>query len=95
MKRSRIIAIVAALLVLVAVILLIGVLGGKRISKSEALQAALNDAGLTQNQISDVSVDYEREFGSSWYEVEFESGWKEYDYRIDAATGEVLSSRTD
>ena len=32
---------------------------------------------------------------SAWYEVDFESGRAEYEYRINAYTGEVLSSATD
>ena len=69
--------------------------GSKKIGKKAALQAALEDAGLTRNEVTDVDVEYEKALSSAWYEVNFESGMAEYEYRIHAYTGEVLSSATD
>ncbi len=69
--------------------------GEKRIGKDAALQIALDDAGLTRDQVTDVSVDLEREMGSSWYEVDFEKGLTEYEYTVNATTGEIISSGTD
>ena len=69
--------------------------GAKRIAKSEALQIALTDAGLTKDQVVDVDIELERNVRSAWYEIDFESGRTEYEYRIDAYSGEILSGRTD
>lgn len=69
--------------------------GAKRIAKSEALQIALTDAGLTKDQVVDVDIELERNVRSAWYEIDFESGRSEYEYRIDAYSGEILSGRTD
>ena len=67
----------------------------KRIGSKAALQAALDEVGLTADQVTDVDVEFERGLRSSWYEVDFESGRREYEYRVDAYTGEILSSATD
>ncbi len=93
MKRFRSLVVV----VLVLALLLCGcsIFGEKKIGKQAALQAALADAGLAADQVADVSVEYEKEFRSAWYEVEFESGRTEYEYKVNAYTGEILSSRTD
>ena len=69
--------------------------GAKRIAKSEALQIALTDAGLTKDRVVDVDIELERNVRSAWYEIDFESGRTEYEYRIDAYSGEILSGRTD
>ncbi len=69
--------------------------GAKKIGKDAALQAALTDAGLTKDKVVDIDVEFEREGGSAWYEVDFESGKLDYEYKIDAATGNVLASSTD
>lgn len=69
--------------------------GSKTIGKVAALQAALDQAGLTAEQVTDIDIELERGIGSSWYEVDFESGRVEYEYRVDASSGEILSSATD
>ena len=69
--------------------------GPKKIGKDIALQAALDDAGLTADQATDIDIELERGFRSSWYEVDFESGRCEYEYRVDAFTGEILFSAMD
>ena len=57
------------------------VLGGtKKIGKTEALEIALTDAGLTKDQVMDIDI---------------EGGRTEYEYIIDAHSGEILSGRTD
>ena len=43
----------------------------------------------------DVEVDFEREYGLSFYELSFEQGFKDFEYRIDAASGEILSRNAD
>ena len=67
----------------------------KRIGKDAAAAIALEDAGLTRDQVWDLDVDLERGFRVSWYEVGFDFGGKEYEYRIDAVSGEILSHHTE
>ncbi len=61
------------------------------IGRDAAVEAALADAGLTRSVAHDIDVDYEH----GYYEVSFESAAGEFEYRIDAKTGAVLSSRAD
>ena len=91
--RKTLLAVLAIVLVLALV--LSGCFGSKKIGKKAALANALGDAGVASDQIRDVDVELERGINSTWYEVSFESGFTEYEYKIDAFTGEVLSSRTD
>ena len=69
--------------------------GPKKIGKDIALQTALDHAGLTADQVTDIDIELERSTGSSWYEVDFESGSFEYEYKVDAFTGEILASAMD
>lgn len=82
---------------LAAMLLLSGcVFGGpKKIGRNEALQIALNAAELTKDQVFDIDVELEKEPSRAWYEIDFESLGTEYEYKVDAYTGEILSSRTE
>ena len=87
-------------LLVLAVVLAIAVcgcaLGGKKmIGKDAALQVALEDAGLTSEEVRDVDIELDRTLTSRRYEVDFEAGRTEYEYRIDAYTGEILSAASD
>lgn len=87
-------------LLVLAVVLAIAVcgcaLGGKKmIGKDAALQVALEDAGLTSEEVRDVDIELDRTLTSRRYEVDFEAGRTEYEYKIDACTGEILSAATD
>ncbi len=62
------------------------------ISKADALAAALADAGLTAEAVSDVDCDYHGKIGA--YYVEFETADTEYDYKIDAVSGAVIDKKT-
>ena len=87
------------LTILLVIILLGTAIGGffiyrhtsTTIGRDAAIEAALADAGLTRSAAYDIDVDYEH----GYYEVSFESGAEEFEYRIDARTGAVLSSRAD
>ncbi len=70
------------------------------VSKSQAEEIALKNAGLTAEEVvmDRTDVDYER--GKKVYEVEFYvnhgDGWKtEYDYVIDAADSKILRSTSE
>ena len=51
------------------------------------MAAALQHAGLTEAEITNLYVKADRDDGRTVYDVEFLAGGKEYDYEIDAATG--------
>ena len=87
-------------LTILLIIILLGVaIGGffiyrhasTTIGRNAAIEAALADAGLTRSGVYDIDVDYEH----GYYEVSFESAAGDFEYRIDARTGAVLSSRAD
>ena len=60
------------------------------ITEEAALAAALADAGLSENDISNVEIEFDYDKGRMIYEIEFISGNFEYEYEIDALTGEIL-----
>ena len=62
------------------------------IGKDAAKSAALKHAGLTAAQVTELSVELDRENGKLVYDVEFKSAGYEYDYEIDAAKGSILKS---
>lgn len=61
------------------------------ITEAEAKVAALNNAGLTEEEVQFVHVKLESDDGKWKYDVEFHKDNMEYDYDIDALTGEVLA----
>lgn len=65
------------------------------IGKEAALSIALKDAGLTEDQITDLDIDYEKTPSSAWYEIDFDYQNAEYEYDIDAFSGEILSKNLD
>ena len=87
------------LTILLVIVLLGAAIGGffiyrhasTTIGREAAIEAALADAGLTRSAAYDIDVDYEH----GYYEVSFESATGDFEYRIDARTGAVLSSRAD
>ena len=70
-------------------ILLGSVSTSKYITIDEALAVALSDAGLAQNQITDLEIDYDIENGVLTYEIEFKGNGKEYEYEINASKGVI------
>ena len=60
------------------------------IGRDAALEAALNHAGLSKNDVRNVDIELDYEYGSMVYEVEFELGTTEYEYDVNAATGEIV-----
>ena len=70
-------------------ILLGSVSTSKYITSDEALAVALSDAGLAQNQITDLEIDYDIENGVLTYEIEFKGNGKEYEYEINAFKGVI------
>ncbi len=96
MKRS-----VKILLAVLALVLVAGGVGlgfalgrgnGSNIAREEALNIALDQAGLSKSDVNDIDIELERRRGgNARYEVDFEYLGTDYDCFIDAATGQVLA----
>ena len=69
----------------------------KYIGDAKAKQIALSDAGLKENEISDLSVEFDNDDDNdkTIYEVGFKNGQQEYDYDIDATTGKILDKNVE
>lgn len=60
------------------------------ITRDEALNIALADAGLKKADVRDIDVELDYERSLKVYEVDFESGGFEYSYDINAISGEIV-----
>lgn len=73
----------------------------KTISRTEALNIALNNLNITKNDAKcvEISLDYDYDKRSNErryvYEVEFIHDWVEYSYDIDAITGKIVGMDMD
>ena len=65
------------------------------IGREDALAAALNHAGVSQDQVYDLEVKREYDDGRLEYEIEFKTGGWEYEYTISAADGTILDYERD
>lgn len=61
-----------------------------QISKDEAINIALNHAGLTRSQVSFDDIELDDDDGRLIWEIEFNSGNWEFEYDIDAYTKSIL-----
>ncbi len=87
MKRS-----VAAVLISMALLGTITGCGGHAdIGKEKATEIALNDASLTESDVTRLHVSKDSDDGQRIYEVSFTSGATEYEYEILASSGEIHS----
>ena len=69
--------------------------GSPDIGREAALAAALNHAGVSQDQVYDLEVKREYDDGRLEYEIEFKTGGWEYEYTISAADGAILDYERD
>ena len=65
-----------------------------KIPPEDALSAALEEASLTGQEITDLDVELDRDKSGTHYDVDFEKDGKEYAYEIHAETGEILNQQT-
>ena len=65
------------------------------LTRDEALEIALNKAGVTKDGIRDLETELDRDGGRVVWEIDFEFGNTEYSYDIHAETGEILNGETD
>lgn len=64
---------------------------GADIGRDAALEAALQDAGVSEEDATRLAVSQDNEDGRKVYEVRFDAGGKEYDYEVLASNGEILN----
>ena len=65
------------------------------INAETALSAALSHAGVSQANAYEIEVEQELDDYTPHYEVQFKSGGMEYEYKIDAASGAVLTYESE
>ncbi len=100
MKR---IAILFMMLVLVLTFTACGTGGGDtqptgnspRLTAEEALNIALEEAGVSRESIRNLENNLEREDGVLVYEIDFDSGILEYSYDVNADTGAITERDRD
>ena len=67
------------------------------LSRDEATAIALEDAGLTAEQVGGLTAKLKSRDGQAWYEIAFEQTappCPSYEYRVDAETGSILFSES-
>ena len=62
----------------------------ERLTDAQAKAIALEDAGLTADQVTFDRIEMGTEQGASVYEIEFKTGSMEYDYDVAKAGGKIL-----
>lgn len=69
---------------------------GPAITESRAKEIALENAGLTADQVTFLKSKLDYDDGQQYYDVEFYTAdYVEYDYEINASTGDVISYDMD
>ena len=68
---------------------------GKDIGRDAALEAAFNDAGVSESDTTRLKVSEDRDDGRKVYEIQFDVDNTEYDYEIQASDGSILSSEKE
>lgn len=82
----------AAAILTVAVVGTVAGCGGKDIGRDAALDAALNDAGVSESDTTRLQVSEDRDDGQKVYEIRFDVDNTGYEYEVAAADGSILSS---
>lgn len=65
------------------------------IGAEKAKSSALNHAGVSASQTTELKVERDTDDGVLEYEVEFKAGGKEYEYTIHGGTGQILKYESD
>ena len=65
------------------------------IGAEKAKSIALNHAGVSASQTSEMKVEQDWDDGVLEYEVEFKAGGVEYEYTIHGGTGQILKYESD
>ena len=80
----------AAAILTVAVVGTVAGCGGKDIGRDAALEAALNDAGVSESDTTRLQVSEDRDDGQKVYEIRFDVDNTGYEYEVAAADGSIL-----
>ena len=83
----------AAAILTVAVVGTVAGCGGKDIGRDAALEAALNDAGVSESDTTRLQVSEDRDDGQKVYEIRFDVDNTGYEYEVAAADGSILKIR--
>lgn len=65
------------------------------LTETQAKEKALQDAGVSEDDITGIRIRKEKDDGQDIYDVEFYVEQQEYDYEIDILTGKVLEKDHD
>ncbi len=65
------------------------------IDRAQAKAAALAHAGLSEKDIYDLELELDRKKGVLVYEIDFKANGMEYEFKIDAASGEVIKYHSE
>ncbi len=71
------------------------VIPGGCISREKAIEIALNHAGLKQNEVINLTAEFDRDDTHNEWEVEFDKDNYEYSYEINADTSEIIKSEKE
>ena len=69
--------------------------GESDIGEAKAKEIALQDAGVSESDISRFQSSKDRDDGKTLYEIQFASDDTEYEYEINAKDGEILNYSTE
>jgi uncharacterized membrane protein YkoI len=69
-----------------------GVMAAEKITEAKAKEIALEDAGLSSDEVMFERIEKGTENGASVYEIEFETASEEFDYDIAKAGGKILNA---
>ena len=69
--------------------------GGSDIGEAKAKEIALQDAGVSESDISRFQSSKDRDDGRTLYEIQFASDNTEYEYEINAKDGVILNYSTE
>ena len=65
------------------------------IGEDAAKKAALDDAGFSKADVTELEAELDADDAQVHYDVDFKAGGKEYDYEIDAVNGKVLNHSSE
>jgi uncharacterized membrane protein YkoI len=66
-----------------------------KISRDAAKKIALDEAGVTDNDIQDYEIELDKDFGKLVYEIEFNVNGTEHQYEVDANSGKITQRKTE
>ncbi|MBR5517093.1 MAG: PepSY domain-containing protein [Firmicutes bacterium] len=93
MKSRRTIYIViavAVLLLLIGAVIISNAMSNEEISETKAIEIALSDSKLKQNEVEHLICNIEHDDGLKYYEVQFQHENNEYEYDINASNGKIV-----